>query len=75
MKQWQSDPLQGLTVYNVHNADKTISRKTPSLPLKHASQTITRSYRQIIENLKPKEPTGNGLLQSDDAAELLRRFK
>lgn len=75
MKQWQSDPLQGMTVYHMKTVQAAQPRRTTPLPLMHASQTITRSYRQIIETLKPKEPTGNGQLKSQDASELLRRFK
>jgi hypothetical protein len=75
MAQWQSDPIQGMNVYNLKSTPSSAAPKPMPSPLINASKTLSRSYRQILESFKTKEPTGNGYLKPQDASDLLRRFK
>ncbi len=75
MTEWQTDPIQGMNVYNLKTTPTKPTAKPLPSPLINASKSLTKSYRQILESFKTKEPTGNGDLKPQDAADLLRRFK
>lgn len=73
MKQWQSDPLQGMNVYHMRSMEQP---KPLTTTRKSASQRLSRTYKHLLTSIKPTPRVHtNGQLKNKDAAELLSRFK
>lgn len=73
MKQWQSDPIQGMQVYNMKRVNHVTTSHKPRFV---AAKKLTRTYQHVVASMKPKKHNlGDGYLTHNDAVELLRRFK
>ena len=69
------DSIQGFIAYPAKAVPT--APKAPIRPLHQTTETIHKTYQQILRNLRhaPAEETSHGKLGSKDAAELLNRFK